>query len=110
MNSTVANTNIVWHGERLQALEEGHSPFEVDPVTLAPRGYFDFAGKLSGPMTAHPKFDASTGEMLFFGNAAKGRFTADVALHTVNAQGDLFRSQTIHGDWNYSLLPPRNKN
>ena len=27
MNSTIANTNIVWHGGKLLALEEAHAPF-----------------------------------------------------------------------------------
>ena len=31
----LANTNIVWHGGRLLALEEGHAPFEFDPDSLA---------------------------------------------------------------------------
>ena len=30
----VANTNIIFHGDRLLALEEGHLPFEIDPFTL----------------------------------------------------------------------------
>ena len=34
----VANTNIVWHGGKLIALEEAHLPFALDPVTLDPRG------------------------------------------------------------------------
>ena len=95
LNSTLANTNVVWHAGRLLALEEAHLPFEVDPVTLAPRGYCDFAGKLAGPMTAHPKLDAVSGEMVFFGYAAKGRFTPDVALHVVDADGALVRSESL---------------
>src|SRR5439155_3762529 len=35
IDSGVANTNVVWHGGRLLALEEGHLPTEVDPRTLA---------------------------------------------------------------------------
>ena len=93
LGSTVANTNVVWHGGRLLALEEAHAPFEVDPVTLAPKGYHDFGGKLVGPMTAHPKIDASNGEMVFFGYAAKGRFTPDLSLHVVDRDGVLKRSQ-----------------
>ena len=30
----VANTNILWHGDRLLALEEQHAPFALDPLTL----------------------------------------------------------------------------
>jgi len=99
MNSTVANTNVVWHGGRLLALEETHAPYEVDPVTLASRGYCDFAGKLAGPMTAHPKLDAVTGEMVFIGNAAKGRFTPDIALHLADADGRLVNSQMLQAPY-----------
>ncbi|MGJ7529881.1 carotenoid oxygenase family protein [Variovorax sp. GB1P17] len=95
LNSTVANTNVVWHGERLLALEEVHAPFEVDPVSLEPRGYHDFAGKLSGPMTAHPKMDPVTGEMVFFGYAARGPFTPDLMLHVVDRAGKLQSSMHI---------------
>ena len=28
----LANTNIIWHGNKLLALEEGHAPFELDPT------------------------------------------------------------------------------
>ncbi|HXC56715.1 MAG TPA: carotenoid oxygenase family protein [Rhizomicrobium sp.] len=65
-DSGVANTNVVWHAGRLLALEEGHQPFEVDPATLAPRGYLDYAGT-ANRFTAHPKIDPETGEMVFFG-------------------------------------------
>ena len=36
LNSTIANTNIVWHGGKLLALEEAHAPFSLDPATLMP--------------------------------------------------------------------------
>jgi carotenoid cleavage dioxygenase-like enzyme len=48
----VANTNIVWHGDKLLALEEGHAPFELDPKTLESKGAWKFNEKLVGPMTA----------------------------------------------------------
>jgi carotenoid cleavage dioxygenase len=34
----VANTNIIFHGGRLLALEEGHLPTEIEPGTLNTRG------------------------------------------------------------------------
>ena len=95
LNSTLANTNVVWHGDRLLALEEAHAPFEVDPQTLAPRGSLDFAGKLKGPMTAHPKLDPVNGEMVFFGYSATGRFTPQVNLHVASREGALLRSEQI---------------
>jgi carotenoid cleavage dioxygenase-like enzyme len=99
LNSTVANTHVMWHGGRLLALEEAHAPFEVDPVTLAPRGYHDFGGALHGPMTAHPKIDAESGEMIFFGYSAKGRFTPDVALHVADRNGGLTSSQWLQAPY-----------
>ncbi|HEY5048982.1 MAG TPA: carotenoid oxygenase family protein [Rhizomicrobium sp.] len=65
-DSGAANTNVVWHADRLLALEEGHQPFAVDPRTLASSGYVALAGD-AGRFTAHPKLDPETGEMLFFG-------------------------------------------
>lgn len=99
LNSTLANTNVVWHGERLLALEEAHAPFEVDPQTLAPRGSLDFGGKLTGPMTAHPKLDPANGEMVFFGYSATGRFTPQVNLHVANREGALLRSEQIEAPY-----------
>ncbi|MEE4301537.1 MAG: carotenoid oxygenase family protein [Pseudomonadales bacterium] len=92
VDSTLANTNIVWHGGRLLALEEGHAPFELDPVTLASKGEWTFDDALVGPMTAHPKLDPETGEMLFFGYMADGPFTPGIRYHVVGADGKLTRS------------------
>lgn len=60
----VANTNILWHAGKLLALEEGHHPFEMDPRTLESKGYVRPYG---GRVTAHPKLDPRTGEMVWFG-------------------------------------------
>ena len=50
-----ANTNVVWHGGRLLALEEAHLPTEIDPRTLATRGYCDYGRRITGPFTASTK-------------------------------------------------------
>jgi carotenoid cleavage dioxygenase len=44
----VANTNIIWHGGKLLALEEGHAPFELDPHTLESVGPHIYGGVLNG--------------------------------------------------------------
>ena len=63
-DSGVANTNILFHAGRLMALEEGHPPFAMDPASLDSLGYVnDYRGRV----TAHPKIDAVTGEMVWFG-------------------------------------------
>ena len=90
-DSGVGNTNIVWHGGRLLALEEGHNPFELDPVTLESRGYRDYAG-CAMRFTAHPKMDPETGEMVFFGySAGAGFFTDDVAYGVADRTGKVTR-------------------
>jgi carotenoid cleavage dioxygenase len=59
-----ANTDIIRHAGRLLALWEQGLPTEVTP-DLATVGEWDFAGKLKGAMTAHPRIDPRTGELFF---------------------------------------------
>ena len=87
----VANTNIVWHGGRLLALEEAHLPTEIDRRTLATLGYQDFGGGLPGAFTAHPKVDPVTGEMIFFGYNATGPFSVGMTCGTLDAGGVVTR-------------------
>ena len=89
----LANTNIVWHGGKLLALEEGHAPFEMDPATLESLGSWSFDERLDGPMTAHPKIDPASGEMLGFGYMTDGMFTPAMRYYAVDAGGRLTRSE-----------------
>jgi carotenoid cleavage dioxygenase-like enzyme len=97
LNSTIANTNIVWHAGKLLALEEAHTPFALDPATLMPKGYETYGDKLVGPFTAHPKLDPETGEMILFGYSAKGRFTKEISLQTVDKNGQVTRAEILEG-------------
>ena len=85
----VANTNIIAHAGRLLALEEAHLPVEMDRNSLATLGFHNFGGALKTPFTAHPKRDPRTGELLFFGYAATGPFTSEIAFGTIDRQGKL---------------------
>jgi carotenoid cleavage dioxygenase len=91
-----ANTNIVWHAGRLLALWEGGPPHALDPRTLETLGPHDFAGKLAGAMTAHPKLDPESGEMLFFGY---GFVPPLLRYHVADARGRLLRSVEIDVPW-----------
>lgn len=91
----LANTNVVWHGGKLLALEEAHAPFELDPNTLGSIGPWRFDGKLVGPMTAHPKIDPETGEMLCFGYNANGTISEMMSFFVIDAEGSLVRSETF---------------
>lgn len=90
-NTSVANTNVVWHGGRMLALEEAHLPFELDPATLATRGVQSFGGALEGPFTAHPKIDPVTGELVFFGYSASGPLSPGMTYGTIGADGSVTR-------------------
>jgi len=87
-----ANTNIVFHAGRLLALWEAGLPHALDPQTLATLGAHDFAGKLGAAMTAHPKLDPESGEMLFFGYSP---FPPFLTYHVVDREGALVRSEPI---------------
>jgi carotenoid cleavage dioxygenase len=88
-DSGVANTNIVWHANRLMALEEAHKPFELDPITLESRGYVE---QYKGRVTAHPKVDPATGEMVWFGYSVGDRpFSKTVSYGVTDAAGSVTR-------------------
>jgi len=108
-----ANTNVVWHGGKLLALVEGGlPPVELDPDTLATRGIWDFEGRLRRPidpetakllgvdpaaggeaiLTAHPKLDPESGEMLAFGYSAIPPWLTYVE---VDRAGRLVRNEPI---------------
>ncbi len=91
----LANTNVVWHGGKLLALEEAHAPFAIDPATLESIGPWTFDSRLVGPMTAHPKMDPETGEMLFFGYNADGMISEHMSFHVADKTGKLVRSETF---------------
>lgn len=89
----VANTNILWHGGKLLALEEAHPPIALDArelTTLGPLRYeSDLGGHALGKMTAHPKIDPRTGEMVFFAYAADGPFTPSMLYGKLDSAGHL---------------------
>jgi carotenoid cleavage dioxygenase-like enzyme len=90
-DSGVANTNVVWHAGKLLALEEGHQPLEVDPLSLATGGYLDYAGEAKR-FTAHPKIDPKTGEMVFFGYGVGAMpLSAGMAYGVVDQTGKVTR-------------------
>jgi carotenoid cleavage dioxygenase len=90
------NTNIVVHAGKLLALVESSLPTEMVPCTLATVGLYDFGGKLGTAMTAHPKMDPETGEMLFFGYAP---FPPFLTYHVADKHGVLTRSEVIDVAW-----------
>ena len=93
----VANTHVVSHAGRLFALEEGHGPIAIDPTTLDTLGPYTFDAALPRNMTAHPKIDPATGEMLFFANFPTRAFDGALAFYVADAGGAIVRSASIAG-------------
>ncbi|HEX7081970.1 MAG TPA: carotenoid oxygenase family protein [Gammaproteobacteria bacterium] len=89
---STANTTPVHHAGKLLATKEDGRPIELDPDTLETLGEYDFGGRLeSRTMTAHPRIDYDTGEMLFFGYEAGGLASRDVAFCVADRAGRLVR-------------------
>jgi carotenoid cleavage dioxygenase-like enzyme len=86
-----ANTHIIRHAGRYLALWEGGVPTEVTPG-LDTVGEYDFDGRLEGAMTAHPRLDPRTGEMVFF---AYSMFAPYLRYHVADADGVLVHSVDI---------------
>ena len=62
-----ANTDILYHNGRLLALWYlCGAPYRLDPRSLETQGIEDFGGKLATTMSAHPKVDERTGELVYF--------------------------------------------
>ncbi len=92
LRSSVANTHVVNHAGRTLALVESSFPYEIGKE-LETLGAYDFGGKLTDSMTAHPKICPITGEMHFFGY---GSLVAPyVTYHRVAADGELIIDRPV---------------
>ncbi|MGW1988562.1 carotenoid oxygenase family protein [Embleya sp. NPDC001921] len=91
--ASIAGTHIIEHGGRLLALQEGNLPFEVTRE-LRTVGPYDFAGRLTTGMTAHPKRDPVTGELHFFGHSP---FPPYLTYYVASAPGRITRAEVIPG-------------
>ncbi len=61
-----ANTNVIWHHNKLFALNEGNQPVNVDINDLTQCGIYTFNQDFDRSMMAHPKVDPITGELIFY--------------------------------------------
>ena len=86
-----ANTHVIADAGRILALVESSFPTEVTGE-LDTVGCYDFAGRLTTPMTAHPKRCPRTGELHFFGYSFAPPF---LTYHRADAAGRLVQSEVI---------------
>jgi carotenoid cleavage dioxygenase-like enzyme len=87
----VANTHVIEHAGRVLALVETSLPTEVTRE-LETVGCFDYGGRLTTGMTAHPKRCPRTGELHFFGYSFAPPF---LTYHRADASGQLVQSEII---------------
>ena len=91
---TVANTSPIWHAGRLFASKEDGLPYEIDPVTLETIGRYDWNGRLrTKTVSAHPKVDPRTGELLFYGYEASGDASRDMSFCVADKGGELISEE-----------------
>ena len=64
---TTSAVSLIYHGGKLMSLGEFGYPYIINPDDLSTEGVFNYEGKLTGNMTAHPRIDPATGELIFFG-------------------------------------------
>ncbi len=90
ISRSAANTHAYWHGGKLFVLKEDSLPYYVDPHTLATLGEWNWNGKYTATsMSAHPKVDPVTGEMIAYGYQAKGDLSTDIAVYTMSPKGEI---------------------
>jgi carotenoid cleavage dioxygenase-like enzyme len=87
-----ANTHVIRHGGKTLALVESGFPHAISD-DLGRARVHDFDGDLASPMTAHPKVDPDTGELIFFGCDVFG--PPFLRYHTADAAGVLVRTVAI---------------
>jgi carotenoid cleavage dioxygenase-like enzyme len=91
--ASAAATSVFAHAGRILALQEINLPYLLGPE-LQTLGVFDFDGKLKQPMTAHPKIDPRTGEMLFI---SYGPTPPHLSYFQVSPQGELTHAEPVPG-------------
>ena len=94
------NTNAIWHAGKLLALKEDDLPYELDPDTLETRRKYDYDGAVTAvSMTAHPKVDWITNELLTFSYQAKGDATTDCVFYVIGGDGKIRNQIWFNMPW-----------
>lgn len=101
----IANTNIIYWGDKLLALWEAAEPYGLNPATLETLGidYLDGTLKPGEAFAAHPRIDPNSqqdnGEPCLVNFAVKPGISSKIIIYEFNLKGKLVRnySQIIPG-------------
>jgi len=92
-----ANTNAVFHGGRLWAMQETMPPFFMDARTLESQGVWDYDGQMLGSASsAHPKIDPKTGQMIQCGYQPQA---PNLQLYVIEADGNVSQAEHVDVPW-----------
>ena len=95
-----ANTNAIWYAGKLLILKEDDLPYEVDPDTLETKGKYDYDGAVTAcSMTAHPKLDLITNELLTFSYQARGDASTDIVFYVIGPDGKIVNEVWFNMPW-----------
>ena len=90
-----ANISVLFHANKLLALWEAGSPYELDPVTLETRGLYAFSEETQGaPFSAHPRLDADGSLWNFSSLSAQG----SIVLWHIDPRGKVLKVGAIKVD------------
>jgi len=90
LSGSTANTNLIWHHNRLLALNEGSLPFNIDIDDIEQCELYTFNQCLDRTMMAHPKMDPVTGDLVFY-----SYFGPDFKYFIVDHQGKITFQNTL---------------
>ena len=101
MPANPANTNAIFHGGHLLALNEGGKPWKLEPGSLETVGEFTYQGELDPSMvfSAHGKIHNRTGDYINFGAGISGFGLGGprpcLNMYRINSDGLLFSKGQI---------------
>lgn len=92
LENTTSAVSLIHHGGKLLSLGEFGYPYEIDPTDLSTKGVYTFDGKLTTSMTAHPRVDPVSGELIFFGYNVMKPY---VTYYRANPAGEVVQVEPI---------------
>jgi all-trans-8'-apo-beta-carotenal 15,15'-oxygenase len=96
----IANTNVIYWGNKLLALWEAAEPYRLDPNTLETLGkdYLDGVLEEGNTFAAHPRIDPSCtqdgGAPCLVNFAVKAGISSTITIYELNPVGKLLRRQS----------------
>lgn len=101
MPANPANTNTIYHGGKLFALNEGGHPWELEPADLSTVGEYNYEGNLvrGEVFSAHGRVHPKTGDYINFGAGVSGFGLRGpkpcLNIYRINPQGTMVKKGQV---------------